>query len=124
MSNSAPELGSANALDALSAGDCIRTTCQNRYDICNLNNNISAKSGVSAGDSYSGSTSFNNGQPYRKQDNKVYVYQGGEIPYNGRMWNGRCYAIYINGNLSHFADSNGNVCCNQGNLGGEDTSNG
>lgn len=123
MTNSAPELGSSNMLDAISSANCISTTCHNRYDICNLNNRISAKGGISAGDNTI-NTSFNNGRPYRKQDNKVYIYQNGEIPFNGRFWNGRCYAIYVNGELRSFQDSNGNACCSDGHLGNEDTSNG
>lgn len=124
ISNSAPELGSASALDAIPTANCINTTCKDRYDICRATNSISAKGGISAGDGYSNNTSFNNGKPYRKQDDKVYIYSGGEIPYNGRIWNNRCYAIYNNGVLVGFTDSNGNSCDNRGYLGNEDTSNG
>lgn len=124
LTNSAPELGSSSITDALGAGNCIRTTCQDRNNICNTNNAISAKGGISAGDGYSQITSFNNDRPYRKQDNKVYVNHGSEIPFNGKLWNGRCYVVYKNGEVKSWQDSNGNACCSQGYLGNEDTSNG
>lgn len=123
LTNSAPELGSSNIADAIGAGNCIQSTCQNRNNICRKNNGISAKSGVSAGDS-NHATQFNNGRPYRKQDNKIYVYRGGEIPYDGKLWNGKSYVIYKNGVIVSWRDSNENSCDSEGYLGNEDTSNG
>lgn len=114
LTNSAPELGNSSITDALEAGNCIRTTCQDRNIICKANNAISAKGYISAGDGYSSqATSFNNGRPYRKQDNKVYVNHGSEIPYNGKLWNGRCYMVYKNGEVISWQDSNGNAFCRE-----------
>jgi len=79
-------------------------------------------SGVSTGDS-SLNTSLG-ASPYRKNDGRVYINSGGEIPYNGRDWNGKCYAYYVNGEITHFTDTNGNTCCMLGYLGNQDTSNG
>ena len=63
--------------------------------------------------------------PYTKTDGRVYINSGcGEVPFNGRQWNGKCYAYYINGIRSYFRDTNGNACCEFGYLGNQDTSNG
>lgn len=82
-------------LDALSPGDCIRTTCQNRYDICNLNNNISAKGCISAGDGYHG-TSLGNGKNYSDISK---AYGGTDLMSNGDKYHG--------GKLVSFMSSSG-----------------
>ena len=56
---------------------------------------------------------------YRKSHGNV----NGDVPYNGRRWNGYCYAIYKNGEIVHWEDSNGNWCDNEGVLGGHDNGN-
>ena len=73
-------------------------------------------SGVSSGDAYSSGGR----DEYRKSDGKVYINVNGEVPYNGRRWNGYCYAIYKNGEIVHWEDRNGNWCDNEGVLGGHD----
>ena len=78
-------------------------------------------SGVSSGDSYS--SGGRDAYPYRKSDGKVYINVNGDVPYNGRRWNGYCYAIYKNGEMVHWEDCNGNWCDNEGVLGGHDNGN-
>lgn len=95
MTNSAPELGSANALDALSTANCIRTTCQDRYDICKANNYISAKSGVSAGDNCH-KTSFDGTREY---SDIAKAYMGTVLMPNGDK--------YRAGKLVSFVSSSG-----------------
>jgi hypothetical protein len=76
-------------------------------------------SGVSAGDA-SAAFGGRDAQPYKKADGRVYINHAGEVPFNGRHWNGKCYAIYKNGDLRYFEDSNGNACDNEGVLHGHD----
>jgi hypothetical protein len=83
-----------------------------------------ASAGVSSGDGNSSLNTSLGASPYKKNDGNVYINSGGEIPYNGRLWNGKCYAYYINGVRTYFTDSNDNVCCELGHLGNQDTSNG
>jgi len=78
-------------------------------------------SGVSSGDAYSHSSGGRDSYGYRKSDGKVYV--NGEVPYNGKDWNGYCYAIYKNGEIVHWEDRNGNWCDDKGVLGGHDNGN-
>ena len=75
-------------------------------------------SGVSAGDAHHQQPAGD--RPYKKSDGRVYIRQGAEIPYNGKVWNGYCYAIYRNGELVHWEDRVGNWCDNQGVLNGHD----
>jgi hypothetical protein len=84
----------------------------------------SSASGVSSGDVNSSLNTSLGASPYRKNDGRVYINSGGEIPFNGREWNGKCYAYYINGVRTYFTDTNGNTCCELGHLGNQDTSNG
>jgi hypothetical protein len=81
-------------------------------------------SGVSAGDGKSSLTTSLGTSPYRKNDGRVYINSSGEIPFKGRVWNGKCYAYYVNGEITHYTDTNGNTCCDMGYLGNQDTSNG
>lgn len=96
---------------------CLKEASQ-YHEIC------SKQSGVSAGDSHHASAGVaqggGRGAPYKKADGKVYV---GEVPYNGKHWNGKCYAFYINGELAYWEDQNGNACDNGGVLGGQDNGN-
>ena len=57
-------------------------------------------SGVSSGDGYSSYNTSLGASPCKKSD--------------GRAWNGKCYAYYINGDLQYFQDSNGNYCDSEG----------
>ena len=79
------------------------------------NGQKNGSTGVSSGD---GGCSSNNtslgASPYKKSDGIVYINTGTEIPFNGNVWNGKCYAFYINGELDYFQDSNGNYCDNEG----------
>jgi hypothetical protein len=82
-------------------------------------------SGVSSGDGKSSLNTSLGASPYRKSDGLVYINtDSGETPYNGRQWNGKCYAYFINGVRTYFTDTNGNTCCELGYLGNQDTSNG
>uniref|UniRef100_A0A6C0B960 Uncharacterized protein n=1 Tax=viral metagenome TaxID=1070528 RepID=A0A6C0B960_9ZZZZ len=81
-------------------------------------------SGVSSGCGNSSLNTSLGASPYRKDDGRVYINSGGEIPYNGRLWNGKCYAYYVNGVRTYFTDTYGNRCCELGHLGNDDTSNG
>ena len=81
-------------------------------------------SGVSSGCGNSSLNTSLGASPYRKDDGRVYINSGGEIPFNGKVWNGKCYAYYINGVRTYFTDTNGNRCCELGHLGNDDTSNG
>ena len=81
-------------------------------------------SGVSSGCGNSSLNTSLGASPYRKDDGRLYINSGGEIPYNGRLWNGKCYAYYVNGERSYFTDTYGNTCCELGHLGNQDTSNG
>jgi hypothetical protein len=58
-------------------------------------------SGVSSGDGYANNTSLG-ASPYKKTD--------------GQVWNGKCYAYYVNGDVSYCKDSNGNYCDIDGHL--------
>jgi len=71
-------------------------------------------SGVSSGCGNSSLNTSLGASPYRKDDGRVYINSGGEIPFNGKVWNGKCEAYYINGDLSYFTDRNGNYCDNEG----------
>ena len=73
----------------------------------------SSTSGISSGDSGSLTTSVGT-SPYRKSDGRVYINSGDELPFNGKVWNGKCYAYYINGELRYFTDRNDNACDNEG----------
>ena len=57
-------------------------------------------------------------------NDSIDTYSGGEIPYNGREWNGKCCAYYVNEGRTYFTDTNGNTCCELGHLGNQATSNG
>jgi len=82
-------------------------------------------SGVSSGCGNSSLNTSLGASPYRKDDGRVYIINsGGEIPYNGKVWNGKCYAYYVNGVMTYFTDIYGNPCCNEGYPGNQDTSNG
>lgn len=81
-------------------------------------------SGVSSGDEKSSYDTSLNASPYRKDNGRVYINSGGEIPFNGKKWNGKCYAYYINGVRTYFTDIYGNTCCELGYPGNQDTSNG
>ena len=81
-------------------------------------------SGISSGDGSSSLDTSLGASPYKKSDGRVYINSGGELPFNGKVWNGKCYAYYINGVRSYFRDTNGNACCEDGYLGNQDTSNG
>ena len=70
--------------------------------------------GVSSGDGCSSLYTSLNASPYKKSDDRVYINSGGELPFNGKVWNGKCEAYYINGDLSYFTDRNGNYCDNEG----------
>ena len=94
---------------------CLREASQH-FEACE-------KSGVSSGDGYSLNTSVGS-EPYRKSDNRVYINSGIEIPFNGKMWNGKCYVYYKNGEIQYFTDLYGNGCDNEGQVGNQDTSNG
>jgi hypothetical protein len=85
---------------------------------------VACVSGVSSGCGNSSLNTSLGASPYRKDDVRVYINSGSEIPYNGRLWNGKCYAYYVNGVRTYFTDSNGNTCCELGHLGNQDTSNG
>lgn len=79
------------------------------------------KSGVSSGDGYSNTSNTTLGaSPYKKSDGIVYVNTGQEIPFNGKVWNGNCYAYYTNGKWRYFTDLNGNACNYDGILLGHD----
>ena len=55
-------------------------------------------SGVSSGCGNSSLNTSFDASPYRKNNGIVYINSGGgEIPFNGRKWNGKCYAYYVNG---------------------------
>jgi len=71
-------------------------------------------SGVSSGCGNSSLNTSLGALPYRKDDGRVYINSGGELPFNGKVWNGKCEAYYINGDLSYFTDRNGNYCDNEG----------
>ena len=71
-------------------------------------------SGVSSGDGYSSHNTSLGASPYKKSDGNVYINSGGELPFNGKVWNGKCEAYYINGVLTYFTDRNGNRCDNEG----------
>lgn len=71
-------------------------------------------SGVSSGDGYSSHDTSFGASRYKKSDGRVYINSGGEIPFNGNVWNGKCEAYYVNGELSYFKDRNGNYCDNEG----------
>ena len=81
-------------------------------------------SGVSSGCGDSSRVTSLGASPYRKDNGRVYINSGGEIPFNGRVWNGKCYAYYIDGVRTYFTDIYGNTCCEFGYLGNQDTSNG
>ena len=85
---------------------------------------VKETSGVSSGCGNSSLNTSLGASPYKKDDGRLYINSGGEIPYNGRLWNGKCYAYYVNGVRSYFTDTNGNTCCELGHLGNQDTSNG
>ena len=71
-------------------------------------------SGVSSGDGYSSHDTSIGASRYKKSDGRVYINNsGGELPFNGKVWNGKCKAYYINGDLSYFTDRNGNYCDNE-----------
>ena len=70
--------------------------------------------GVSSGCGNSSLNTSLGASPYRKDDGRVYINSGGELPFNGKVWNGKCEAYYINGDLSYFTDRNGNYCDNEG----------
>ena len=74
-------------------------------------------SGVSSGCGNSSLNTSLGASPYRKDDDRVYINSGGEIPFNGKVWNGKCYAYYVNGVMIYFTDTNGNRCCEDGHLG-------
>lgn len=71
-------------------------------------------SGVSSGDGCSSLNTSLGASPYKKSDGRVYINSGGELPFNGKVWNGKCYAYYINGDLTYFTDIYGNTCDNNG----------
>ena len=71
-------------------------------------------SGVSSGDGYSSHNTSLGASPYKKSDGNVYINSGGELPFNGKVWNGKCEAYYINGVLTYFTDRIGNRCDNEG----------
>ena len=98
---------------------CLKEASQ--YHTACVSGNVS---GVSSGDGKSSLNTSLGASPYRKSDGRVYINSGGEIPFNGRVWNGNCYAYYINGVRTYFTDTNGNRCCEFGYLGNDDTSNG
>ena len=85
---------------------------------------VACASGVSSGCGDSSRDTSLGASPYRKDDGRVYINSGGEIPFNGRVWNGKCYAYYIAGVRTYFTDKYGNRCCELGYLGNDDTSNG
>ena len=71
--------------------------------------------GVSSGDGCSSLKTSLGASPYKKSDNRVYINSfGGELPFNGKVWNGKCYVYYINGELTYFTDIYGNRCDNEG----------
>ena len=98
---------------------CLKEASQ--YHTACVSGNVS---GVSSGDGKSSLNTSLGTSPYRKNDGLVYINSGGEKPFNGREWNGKCYAYYINGVRTYFTDRNGNQCCDMGHLGNQDTSNG
>ena len=76
---------------------------------------ICISSGVSSGDGCSSLNSSLGASPYRKSDDRVYINSGGgELPFNGRVWNGKCEAYYTNGEVTHWRDRNDNPCDNEG----------
>jgi len=78
---------------------------------------VSGVSGVSSGCGNSSLNTSLGASPYRKDDGRVYIINsGGEIPYNGKVWNGKCYAYYVNGVRTYFTDIYGNRCCDMGYL--------
>ena len=97
---------------------CLREASQ-LFTQCIRDNTTGVSSGCGGGDG----TSLG-AQLYRKLDGRIYVNNCGEIPFNGKVWNGKCYAYYIDGEIKYFTDSFGNVCDNAGRLGNDDTSNG
>ena len=76
---------------------------------------IACVSGVSSGDGCSSLNTSLGASRYKKSDGRVYINSGGgELPFNGKVWNGKCEAYYINGDLTYFTDRNGNRCDNEG----------
>ena len=92
-----------------SISQCLKEASQ--YHTACVSGNLS---GVSSGDGCSSLNTSLGASPYKKSDGRVYINSGCELPFNGKVWNGKCEAYYINGDLSYFTDRNGNYCDNDG----------
>jgi len=88
---------------------CLKEASQ--YHTACISGNVS---GVSAGGGCSSLNTSLGASPYKKSDGRIYINSGCELPFNGKVWNGKCYAYYINGDLKYFTDTNDNTCDNEG----------
>ena len=88
LTNSAPELGSPGIIDVIDTSNCIRTTCQDRYDICKVN----AKEGNNPDNP-------DNPDSKRVNDDKIAkVHSGNYTAPNGDRYNsGKLTAFVSNG---------------------------